>query len=67
MLLGKGGADTLRGDEGMDKLYGNGGPDNLISGGTFKDVLDCGPRGDKARVDAQDEVVNCEDVTVVTQ
>ena len=68
VIRGLGGADWMRGDEGVDELYGEGN-DTLVSGSggnLFKDLVDCGlSKRDKATVDAKDEVVNCEDVTVV--
>jgi Ca2+-binding RTX toxin-like protein len=63
------GADELSGGNGEDVLRGGGGDDLLRSedifsqSGAFRDVVDCGPGDDTARVDFRDRVVDCEDVS----
>ena len=66
------GADEISGGNGEDVLRGGGGDDLLRSedifsqSGAFRDVVDCGPGDDRARVDFRDRVVDCEDVVTAT-
>ncbi len=73
-LSGYGGDDTIGGDFGNDTLYGGAGSDVLL-GGDNDDVLDdgddgerdtvrCGHGYDAATVGAEDDVYQCEEVTV---
>ena len=69
LLYGNGGRDEVVGGYGQDKLYGGYGNDLLRSqdifsqSGAYRDVVDCGPGDDSARVDFRDRVKdNCEDV-----
>ena len=70
-LEGGRGEDTLDGGPGNDKLNGGfdpdvlrggSGNDHLIAVGGGIDVVDCGPGRDRADVDRNDVVRNCEDV-----
>ena len=71
LLEGGRGRDTLRGDAGNDRLnggldddriYGGAGNDIVIAVGGGADTIDCGPGKDKAYVDRNDTVRNCETV-----
>lgn len=61
-LDGGPGDDTLNGGFGEDVLRGGPGNDRLIAVGGGIDEVDCGPGRDRADVDRNDIVRNCEDV-----
>jgi Subtilase family/RTX calcium-binding nonapeptide repeat (4 copies) len=66
-LVGGKGADRLRGGAGSDSLKGGKGADLLSarggSRGSVRDLVDCGPGQDIARVDRRDKVRRCENVS----
>jgi Ca2+-binding RTX toxin-like protein len=75
-ISARGGDDSARGLRGADEISGGNGEDVLRGGdddllrsedifsqsGAFRDVVDCGPGDDRARVDFRDRVVDCEDM-----
>jgi Ca2+-binding RTX toxin-like protein len=72
-VWGGGGNDVIRTGAGEDTIYpGPGrdvvdagrGPDHVIANDGERDVIDCGPGDDEARVDKIDVVRNCEHVTI---
>lgn len=65
-LIGGDGNDYIKGGPGKDSLKGGSGNDTLIANGDgAADFVNCGPgNGDKAIVDPEDTVTQCETVTV---
>jgi Ca2+-binding RTX toxin-like protein len=70
-LNGSGGDDCVSGEEGNDKVSGGGGKDKLKGGGGKdkvkaadgkRDKINCGGGEDRAAVDPEDRVTNCEEV-----
>jgi Ca2+-binding RTX toxin-like protein len=72
-LLGEAGPDCLSGGRGADHLRGGAGSDIMRGGaghdrisarggrrGKVRDVVDCGPGRDVAKVDPRDTVTGCE-------
>jgi hypothetical protein len=62
VLYGGLGDDLLDGGSGRDRLYGGPGNDTLRARDGQRDVVDCGPGRDVARVDRLDRVSACERV-----
>lgn len=58
-----GGADWITPGPGRDVVYAGTGNDHVIANDNERDVIDCGPGDDGARVDPFDGVRNCEHVT----
>jgi Ca2+-binding RTX toxin-like protein len=74
-VYGGGGNDVIRtgaGEDfifpgpGLDTVAAGRGPDHVIANDGERDVIDCGPGDDRARVDKLDVVRNCEHVAVVS-
>ena len=74
-VYGGGGNDVIRTGAGEDFIFpGSGrdvvdagrGPDHVIANDGERDVIDCGPGDDRARVDRDDVVRNCEHVAVLS-
>ena len=74
-VYGGGGNDVIRTGAGEDFIFpGPGrdvvdagrGPDHVIANDGERDVIDCGPGDDRARVDKDDVVRNCEHVAVLS-
>lgn len=72
-LNGSGGDDCVSGEAGNDKLSGGGGKDKVKGGGGKdkvkaadgkKDKVNCGGGDDRATVDPEDRVHNCEEIDV---
>ena len=59
---GNRGADELRGHSGTDGMSGGAGPDLIRVAGGGSDEINCGRGQDKAVVDVNDLVANCEEV-----
>jgi hypothetical protein len=62
ILNGGRGNDLLDGGPGLDRLYGGPGNDTLRARDGHRDVVDCGPGRDLARVDRADSVSGCETI-----
>jgi hypothetical protein len=58
------GSDSIDPGPGRDTVYAGTGADHVIANDGQRDVIDCGPGDDSARVDRVDVVRNCEHVTV---
>ena len=59
-IYGEGGADVLDGRAGFDRIFGGAGNDRIEARDGGADYVDCGDGDDRATVDADDTVVNCE-------
>jgi Ca2+-binding RTX toxin-like protein len=61
-LVGGPGHDGLVGGDGADKMFGSTGADRMGSGGgdEDRDLMNCGPGTDRARVTDEDRVRHCE-------
>jgi hypothetical protein len=72
VVIGGAGTDQMEGGPGSDfmtdgtksrnRYYGQDGQDTIVSWNGERDLVDCGPDKDEARVDQFDHVVHCEDV-----
>jgi Ca2+-binding RTX toxin-like protein len=60
------GDDTIFSGPGRDVVAAGKGDDHIIGNDGERDVIDCGPGDDRARVDRLDVVRNCEHVNVVS-
>ena len=60
------GEDTIFPGPGRDVVDAGRGPDHVIANDGERDVIDCGPGADRARVDKLDVVRDCEHVTVAS-
>jgi sugar lactone lactonase YvrE len=60
------GEDFITPGPGRDVVDAGRGPDHVIANDGERDVIDCGPGDDRARVDRIDVVGSCEHVTVVS-
>jgi hypothetical protein len=65
VLLGGRGADNLTGGRGADVIKGGKGNDLVRAIDNSKDVVDCGPGKDRAKVDGIDRIRNCERLIAV--
>ena len=78
-LDGGPGDDVVGGEAGSDQLLGGEGSDSLLAGltnelkytnlprpvDTWTDSVDCGPDGDRARLNRWDRAINCEEEALV--
>ena len=65
-LDGGAGNDVIDGGPGGDRIQGGAGSDTILAADGVVDVIDCGDGNDRAVVDRNDKVVNCESVTYAT-
>jgi Ca2+-binding RTX toxin-like protein len=63
-VFGGDGNDTLNGSPVPNRLDAGGGNDTVSSRDGVRDVVDCGPGSDLARVDALDAVMGCESASL---
>jgi hypothetical protein len=60
----RGGRDFIYAGPGRDHVFAGAGPDIVVANDGERDVIDCGPGDDRARVDRLDVTRNCEHITV---
>ena len=60
LINGREGDDRLIGGRGKDTLLGGSGNDTILAKDGARDVVNCGPGKDTAKVDRKDRVVGCE-------